>query len=167
MLGSTPTYDTFLESAHLACNIKLEKGGKCSFLKIINFYSLPLYVPQLTLCFDIENCVEYISVENHHLVHVFKRHRNLLDGPKIILSEYCVFITISMLKLNNSAEEITGVSIGCHCATHEYNNMFCPLCLSSQRMIQLTHITLSWGRQHVLRGSNHGVLTQGAATIVL
>ena len=75
-----------------------------------------------------------------------------------------------MLKLNNSADEITGgVSIGCHCATHEtqYNNMFCPLCLSSQRMIQLTHITLSWGRRHVLRWSNHGVLTQGAATIEL
>ena len=32
------------------CNMKLEKGGKCDFLKIINFYSLPLYVPQLTLC---------------------------------------------------------------------------------------------------------------------
>ena len=84
------------------------------------------------------------------------------------LYEYCVFITILMLKLNNSADEITGgVSIGCHCATHEYNNMFCPLCLSSQRMIQLTHITLSWDRRHVLSWSNYGVLTQGAATIEL
>ena len=34
------------------CNMKLEKGGKCNFLKIINFYSLPLYVPQLTLWND-------------------------------------------------------------------------------------------------------------------
>ena len=29
--------------------MKLEKGGKYNFLKIINFYSLPLCVPQLTL----------------------------------------------------------------------------------------------------------------------
>ena len=29
--------------------MKLEKGGKCNFLKIINFYFLPLYVPQLML----------------------------------------------------------------------------------------------------------------------
>ena len=32
------------------CIIKLEKGRNCNFLKIINFYSHPLYVPQLTLC---------------------------------------------------------------------------------------------------------------------
>ena len=31
------------------CIIKLEKGRNCNFLKIINFYSHPLYVPQLTL----------------------------------------------------------------------------------------------------------------------
>ena len=28
----------------------LEKGGKGNFLKIVNFYLLPLYVPKLTLC---------------------------------------------------------------------------------------------------------------------
>ena len=39
------------------CNIKLEKGGKCNFLKIINFYFLPLYVPQLMLCTNEAKCV--------------------------------------------------------------------------------------------------------------
>ena len=40
------------------CNMKLEKGGQCNFLKIINFSSVPLYVPQLTLCFISPGCGE-------------------------------------------------------------------------------------------------------------
>ena len=51
LLGPTPSYETFLESAHLALQYRAWKAwGKCNFLKIIYLYSLPLYVPQLTRC---------------------------------------------------------------------------------------------------------------------
>ena len=38
---------TFLESAHLALQYK---GGKCNFLKIINFYSIPFSAPESPVC---------------------------------------------------------------------------------------------------------------------